>query len=96
LSYDRLWKEWKKVKVWGDNECSFRLLFNWWALTLTTKHLMQKIQLNLLKDGESRLNCLLFPLDGAFESSRKKKQEYWRPKDKDTLDALKSKEWVGW
>jgi carboxyl-terminal processing protease len=33
------------------------------SLTLTTiKHLMQKIQLNLLKDGESRLNCRHFPL----------------------------------
>jgi hypothetical protein len=35
------------------------------------KHLMQKIQLNLLKDGESRL-CPFS--DGAFESSRKQKQ----------------------
>jgi hypothetical protein len=35
----------------------------------------KKIQLNLLKDGESRLNCRHFLFDGAFESSRKQKQE---------------------
>jgi hypothetical protein len=34
-----------------------------------------KIQLNLLKDGESRLNCRHFLFDGAFESSRKQNKE---------------------
>jgi hypothetical protein len=51
---------------------------------------MQKIQLNLLKDGESRLNCRHFPLDGAFESSRKQNKGLEGQSEKDTLDALKS------
>jgi hypothetical protein len=49
---------------------------------------MQKIQLNLLKDGESRLNCRHFPLDG--ESSRKQNKGLEGQSEKDTLDALKS------
>jgi hypothetical protein len=44
---------------------------------------MQKIQLNLLK-MEKALNCRHFPLDGAFESSRKQNTGLEGQSDKDT------------
>jgi hypothetical protein len=43
-------------------------------ILIMIKHLMQKIQLNLPKDGETIKLSALSLFDGAFESSRKQKK----------------------